>query len=151
MFKLLDGQCLDQTAVKDARSTAGAISATNQILLRRADQLSQSDRLLVELYVGCQWTHRRIGERLDIPYSTVARRLRRIGKLLHDPLIIRLIDGPCPLDRADRQIAVGYFLHRRSLRDLAMMHDLSVPAVSRRLQFVRGWFRGATVRKNAEG
>lgn len=150
MFKLLDGQKLDREATAHSRATAGAIKVDSETVLRRASHLVNPDRMIVELFIRGQCSHRRIGTLLEMPHGTVTRRLRRIGQLLHDPMIVRLLDGPCPLERTDRQIAVGYFLHRRSLRDLAMMHQLSPTHVSQRVQFVRGWFRGASTKNNAE-
>ncbi len=150
MTKLLDARVLGQLNTTDVRSVSIAVSHRSEAVLRRAENLAKEDQQLVELSLRAQLSHRRIGALMELPPGTVARRLRRIGMLLHDPLIVRLLDGPCPLERTDRQIALGHFLRRQPLRELAMIHRQSVSQISKRLQFVRGWFRGASVRRNAE-
>jgi len=150
MIKLLDGQTLEQLAVSDLRTEARTVSGQAEVLLRRAAHLQREDRLLVEVTLRCHLSQRQLAVLVGKSHGTIARRLKRLTTLLKDPLVVRLLEGPCPLDRADREIAIGYFLHRRSLRDLAQSHQLSVPQISRKLHFVRGWFRGITLRTIAE-
>src|ERR1700761_8713901 len=145
MTKLLDGNRLTEVDAKNARSQGQIVSHVSEVMLRRASHLAKDDRMMVELRLRGQLSHRRIAKLMELPAGTVARRLKRLGSLLHDPLIVRLLDGPCPLERTDRQIAIGYFLHRRPLRELAVIHRQPLPQISKRLQFVRGWFRGATL------
>lgn len=150
MIKLLDGQVLEQLAKSDLRSEARTVSGQSEALLRRAAQLEREDRLLVEMSLRCHLSQRRVATLVGRPHGTIARRLKRLTTRLKDPLVVRLLDGPCPLDRADRDIAIGYFLNRRSLRELSVAYRLPVPQVSRKIHFVRGWFRGITLRTIAE-
>ncbi len=150
MIKLLDGQTLEKQAVSTLRPRSVEIAGQGDVLLQRAVHLQREDRLIVELSLRGQLSQRRLAELVGKPHGTIARRLKRLTTLLRDPLIVGLLEGPCPLERADREIAIGYFLHRRSLRDLATTHGVSAPRISRTLHFVRGWFRGATLRALAE-
>jgi hypothetical protein len=145
MIKLLDNQTLDRHASPAVQSPR---TSTSDALLRRAAHLTRDDQMLIELSVRSGLTYRRIGQLLEIPSGTISRRLHRLGSLLHDPLIVRLLDGPCPLDRDDRQIAIGYFLRRESLRDLSLVHRLPPAQIARKIQFVKGWFRGATLSRD---
>jgi len=147
MMKLLDNQRLDQQAVSDLRERAGTIAAQGDALLRRADHLPREDRLLIELSLRSQLSQRKLAALVGVPHGTVARRLKKLATRLRDPLVVRLLDGPCPLERTDRELAIGYFVQRRPLRELSQQHHLTTTQVSRRLQFVRGWFRGATMRR----
>ena len=145
MIKLLDNQTTDRLATA---AVPAPRSSTSDTLLRRASHLTRDDQMLIELSVRSGLSYRRISELLEIPSGTISRRLHRLGSLLHDPLIARLIDGPCPLERIDRQIAIGYFLRRESLRDLSLVHRLPPAQIARKIQFVRGWFRGATLSRD---
>ncbi len=150
MIRLLDGRTLEQQAVSNLRARSQVLAGQGDVLLLRAAHLQREDRLIVELSLRGQLSQRRLAELVGKPHGTIARRLKRLTTLLRDPLIVGLLEGPCPLERADREIAIGYFLHRRSLRDLACAYGVSAPQVSRTLHFVRGWFRGATLRTLAE-
>src|SRR5437867_10566638 len=107
MIKLLDGQQLDQQAVADLRTRSYVVASQSEVLLQRAAYLPREDQLLIELAVRFQYSQRKVAALVGVPHGTVARRLKRLGTLLRDPLVARLLDGPWPLEPTDREIATG--------------------------------------------
>lgn len=142
-MRLIDPQRLSEQAVQHVQEAAKDRAAAIDVILRRAEHLPEPDQLLLELSLRMGYTQRRIARQLGKPAGTISRRLKALGKLLHDPMIIRLLDGPCPLDPNDRQIAVECLLCKHPLREVAQLHQISLAQVHRRLAFVKGWFRGA--------
>jgi len=143
MIKLLDNHYHDEHTARSAWAQGRLDADRAELLLRRSEHLAADDRLLIELAIGRQYSHRRIASIVNAPYGTVGRRIKKLITLLADPLVGHLLEGPCPLDRTDRQVAIDYFVHRKPLRELSARYGLSILYISQRLQFVRGWFRGA--------
>ncbi len=111
-------------------------------VLGRAALLPAGDRLLVELAMR-RVTHRRIGELLKLPPGTVTRRIQRLSKRLHDPVVVALLDPRCPLEPDIRQLGVERLLIRMTEAELAGKHELRREEVKKRLQYINGWHRGS--------
>ena len=108
----------------------------------RAEFLKPADRAFVELATSGRHTKSQLAFVLNVPASTVTRRLQRLSKRLYDPLAIALIEhGQC-LRQEYRQIGLEYFLHGASPRELADLHQMSVGEVRRTIGFLKGWVKG---------
>ena len=120
-------------------------------LWRRVELLRPEERLLVELSVRGGRSSRQIAELLQRDAGTVSRTLHRIGKRLHDPLVIALLDPKCPLEGELRQVGVEHLLVGLSAHELAKKYDLSAAEVRRRIALVRFWFHGERGRGKEPG
>src|SRR2546421_10394578 len=69
-------------------------SASEAALLQRAALLPPEDRLLIEL-LQRNTTRRQIADILKQPPGTVCRRIQRLGRRLHNPVVIALLDPRC--------------------------------------------------------
>jgi hypothetical protein len=146
------GDQLDQTDATPTRQVVAVRDHAAEVLIRRAAHLDPADRLLITTAVATRLSYRRLAELFRQPLGTLSRRLKRIGKLLIEPHIAQLLDGPCHhLDATDRQIAIGYFLKRQSHKQLARQHHMTPRQVSQRIEYFRGWMRGANARGKPEG
>ena len=110
-------------------------------VLARASLLPERDRLLVELALR-RVTHRRIGELMKLPPGTVTRRIQRLSKRLHDPIVIARLDERCSLDPDLRQLGVERLLIGMSGREISAKHEIKRDQIKRRLEYIHGWFRG---------
>jgi len=110
-------------------------------LMQRAALLLPSDRVLVELALR-RVTHRQIATLLKMAPGTVTRRIQRLSRRLHDPLVVALLDEKCPLEPDIRQLAVEKLLIGLSEAQLAAKHELSLSELKKRLGFVTGWHQG---------
>jgi hypothetical protein len=142
-MKLLDQRTLDEIHSRPTRELARVREQQAEPVLRRARYLLPEDRLLITAAVEFQWPVRRLAELVHKPLGTVGRRLRRLSELLTDPFLAPILDGQVPLEPENRAIVLGYFLHGRTLKQLAKDHDLSVLQVSRRVEYFKGWIKGA--------
>jgi hypothetical protein len=115
--------------------------AAAKSVLGRAALLPPRDRLLVELALR-RVTHRRIGELMKLPPGTVTRRIHRLSKRLHDPVVIALLDERCPLEPDIRQLGVERLLVGMTDKELAAKHELRRGEVRKRLEYISGWYRG---------
>ncbi|MGH7176051.1 MAG: hypothetical protein ACREJC_01610, partial [Tepidisphaeraceae bacterium] len=115
-------------------------------LLARARFLRPDDQRLIELAVGWQLSCRQIARILGRSGGAVSRRLRRLIRLLHDPLVRDLLDPRCPLLEKTRQIATEHFLQFKQPGTLAAEHRASRTQILGIIEFVRGWHRGRSSR-----
>jgi hypothetical protein len=106
--------------------------------------LARDDQVLVELSLKAGASHRQIGRLLKRSPGSVSRQLRRIGRRLHDPLVLALLHPSCPLDAEHRQIGVERFLRGVSMPELAARHQLPIARLRTTLLLIQGWHRGAT-------
>jgi DNA-directed RNA polymerase specialized sigma24 family protein len=142
-MKLLDQVTLDQIPSRPTKELALVREEQAEPLLRRARHLLPEDHLLVVAAMELRLPVRRIAGLLNKPAATVCRRLRRLGQLLTDPFLVPILDGAVALEPENRAILIGYFLHGRTLKQLAAAHDLSVTQIARRVEYFKGWIRGA--------
>ena len=121
-------------------------------LWERIALLDEDDRTILELSLRVGASVRQIARALKRPAGSVSRKLRGLGRRLHDPLVLALCHPECPLDPQYRQIGVERFLCRRNAAELARRHEMPVIRVRRILQFVRTWHRGVDwmPRRNAD-
>jgi len=113
----------------------------SRALLELAALLQERDRILVELALR-RVSHRQIAEAMKLPPGTVTRRLHRLSRRLHDPVVLALLDPRCPLEPQIRQLGVERFLSGLTQEQLAAKHGLTEQEVKKRLGFVTGWHRG---------
>jgi DNA-directed RNA polymerase specialized sigma24 family protein len=111
-------------------------------LWERIALLRPDDRTLLELSLRAGASYRVIGRALKRSPGSVSRAIRRLGRRLHDPLVVGLLHRDCPLDPVYRQIAVEHFLTGLSVPELSRKHERSIPEVRRIVHFVRTWHRG---------
>ena len=120
-------------------------------LWERVSLLQKDDRILLELFLRAGASHRQIGRILHRPPGSVTRAIRRLGKRLHDPLVLTLLHPDCPLDPEVRQIGVEHFLTGRTVPQLARQHEMPAARVRRIVQSVRSWHRGVEARRVGNG
>ena len=122
-------------------------STVTESLRERIDLLKPNDRLLIELALSGNHSHRRIAELLEIEPGSVSRRVRRVARRLHEPVVRRLMEERCPLPAEYRQIGVEHFLTGMSTKELAEKHGVAAGQVRRVVQFLRWWSRGTSAGK----
>ena len=113
-------------------------------LWQRIALLPADDQALLELSLRAGASYRTIARALRRSPGSVSRAIRRLGRRLHDPLVVGLLDPDCPLDPVYRQIAVEHFLTGLSVPQLSRKHARTPAQVRRIVQFVRGWHRGVS-------
>ena len=115
--------------------------------------LDPADRKLLELTVSGRLTRREAGMLVGLSSGTVTRRVRRILNLLHDPIIVALIDYGPLLPELYREVGLGFFLRRQSYKELAAQYGLPRRRLTHIVQYIRIWHetsrrRGATTTSN---
>ena len=110
-------------------------------LWERIALLGRDDQILLELSIRGGASHRQIGRLLNRSPGSVSRRLRRLGRRLHDPLVLALLHPACPLEGDYRQIGVERFLCGTPMPELAAKHQVSSARLRSILLFIRGWHR----------
>jgi hypothetical protein len=120
-------------------------------LWERISLLQEDDRILLELSLRAGASCRQIGRALRRSPGSVSRSLRRLGRRLHDPLVLTLLHPECPLEPVYRQIGVEHFLTGRTVPQLARRHALPPMRVRQIVQIVRSWHRSFTARRNGSG
>lgn len=111
-------------------------------LLSRTEGMPRRDRLLLELVLRDGMTHREVADAMAIPRGSVSRRVRRLLRRVHDPLILALQSPTCPLSAEHREPALRVYRDRARQRDVADEFGITVTTLQKRLLFVRAWFRG---------
>jgi DNA-directed RNA polymerase specialized sigma24 family protein len=126
--------------------------AAFDLLKERIELLDRDDQILLELTLSTNVSQRRIAEMLGVEPGTVTRRLQRLSRRLHDPLVVRLLDPRCPLGPDYRQIGVEHFLAGRSVADIAQRLGRTRASVRMTVENVRAWhhFTRATSTQRAE-
>ena len=112
----------------------------------RIDLLLPNDRILIELVLSGAVTRARAAELLGVPAGTVSRRVKRVSERLYNPIVGALMEPRCPLSPDYRQVGVEHFLTGLTLGALAAKHGIGPREVRRRIEFVRGWYRGLVAR-----
>ena len=126
-----------ESGTRVERALTEDTEATRKVLARAALLLPE-DRAMVELALRGV-THRQIASLLKLDPGNVSRRLKRLARRLHDPLVLALLDEKCPLDPEVRQLAVEKLLVGLGETQLAAKHGLAPAEVKKRLGFVNGW------------
>jgi hypothetical protein len=111
-------------------------------LWKRIALLGRDDQILLELSLRGGASHRQIGRLLNRSPGSVSRRLHRLGRRLHDPVVVALLHPSCPLEPEYRQLGVERFLCGTAMQELAGKHQLSCVRVRSILLLIRGWHRG---------
>jgi DNA-directed RNA polymerase specialized sigma24 family protein len=120
-------------------------------LWERIALLPADERTLLELSLRVGASYRTIARMLKRSPGSVCRSIRRLGRRLHDPLVVALTDRDCPLDPTYRQIAVEHFLTGLSVPRLAKKHQRPPAEVRRIVHFVSHWHRGVGRRSSRRG
>src|SRR5687768_9932008 len=135
-MRLLSNQYLDQRFSESNRPLG------DDAILRLLPYLREKDRILMELTFRAHLPRQEVGRLLGVPAGTVTRRIQRMQRRLHDPLVRALLETHCPLTRADRQVALDHFLQGLSVKQLTDKHQMNGYVVREILSYARGWFRG---------
>jgi hypothetical protein len=134
---VVESKVIERSAPRVAPDESAKIAA----LLQRAALLPPEDRLLIEL-LQRNATRRQIADILKAPPGTVCRRIQRLSRRLHNPIVIALLDERCPLEASVRQIGVERLLLDHSLGALSTKHQRHTSEIRRILEFIRGWHAG---------
>ena len=129
----------DSYTLETATPVHAPDSAAADALRQRIGLLDRDDQVILELALNAAMTHRRIADILGIEPGNVSRRIRRLGRRLHDPLVARLLDPRCPLGPDYRQIGVEHFLAGRTIAQIAARLGRSRASVRMTLEHVRAW------------
>jgi len=124
--------------------------ADGEALWKRIELLTRDDQILLELSIRGGASNRQIGRLLNRSPGSVSRRLQRLGRRLHDPLVLALLQPNCPLEAEFRQIGVERFLCGTPMPVLAQKHQLTRAKVRAILLLIKGWHRGHS-RSSANG
>ena len=114
----------------------------NDAIRERIALLLPGDRAVAELVLCEGASHRQIAALMKVTPGQVSRRLRAIGKRLHDARIAALLHPECPLEPEYRQVGVERLLQGRSVKHLAAEHACTPDEIRRRLRAIDFWFRG---------
>src|ERR1043165_4930790 len=106
---------VENYVLEGGRRVEGPSKEEERRVLRRAAVLNAQDRLLVEMLVK-SFSRRRIAGILKVPVGTVCRRAQKLGRRLHDPLVVALFDEKGPLAAEDPPIGVEHLLVGLSAR-----------------------------------
>lgn len=118
----------------------------HQRLLRRADLLTDADKMLFTLVNQGTLSLRQVSRLTGIAGGTLSRRLQRLANRLHDPVVASLVDHGKSLRPEHRQLGIEHFLHGKTIAQLADLHQMTCREVARTLAFLRGWSRGIDMR-----
>jgi DNA-directed RNA polymerase specialized sigma subunit len=124
--------------VENRRSVGEHLS----VLEDRARFLPPGEKTLVCLYLRGELRNRQMAQLLNVNPSTLCRRVRRWLLRLNDPIVAALIERPTGLSDQQRQIAMGYFLLRKTRRELGREFNLTPFEIAQVISYVRGWCRG---------
>jgi len=124
----------------------GTGSSAADTLLGRAALLDDRDRLLVELALRNGASNRQLGRVLGIPAGTVSRRLRRLLRRLHEPIVAALTEPSINLPPEYRQLGIEHFVRGLTSGQLADLHQMNVRRVQQMLTHLRGWHEGLSSR-----
>ncbi len=113
----------------------------HDLLLRRAVHLPPKDEALIRAITQGATQHD-TAKLLGHNPGTISRRIKRLTRLLHDPLVAALIDAPDGLRPETQQLGIDRYLLRRSLAQLVRLHGLKPTEILRELAFVKGWHKG---------
>lgn len=110
-------------------------------LRSRLRLLLPQDRQIVELVLGGKVSRRQAAALVGVAPGTLARRIQRLSRRLHDPLVVALVERPLGLPEELRQLGIEYFLQGLSTRELAELHRMPRRRVQQMVEFVRMWKR----------
>jgi hypothetical protein len=112
------------------------------LTLRQLRHLSDKDRLIMELTLESRASRRQLAAALNLAPGNVTRRYHSILRRLRDPLVLSLTSPDCTLPPQHREIGIGRFLHRSTIRQLMREYHLTYGQVKHTLEYIRGWHRG---------
>ena len=109
------------------------------VLERRAKFLDPQDQKLLELTLPGRLSRREVGLLLGITHGSVTRRIHRIMKLLHDPMVVALIEDGQFLPELHREVGLAHFLWRWPVGRIEQKFEIGRYRIKRMLEHVRGW------------
>ena len=128
----------EQVLSDDRRGAAWA----KERLLQRVQYLPEVDRAMMQIILSGRASQREIAAARKEQPGTICRRIRRLVTALHHPIVVALTERGNELRPEMRQLGIEHFLHRRSPRELAEYHEMSLRKVRQMLDWVRGWAAG---------
>jgi hypothetical protein len=84
-------------------------------------------------------SRREVGMLLGMPHGSVTRRIQRLIQLLHDPLVVALIEDGQFLPELGREVGLAFFLWQWSIGRIGQKLDMTRYQVKRMVEQVRGW------------
>src|SRR6185503_15137595 len=108
-------------------------------LVRRMEFLDERDRKLLEMTFIGRISRYEAAMLMGMSRGGVTRRITRLMNLLHDPLVIALIEAGELLPEDYREMGLAYFLRRWNVPRIAREFKLSKYLVRRALTYVRAW------------
>ena len=106
---------------------------------RRILFLEDQDRKMLEFTVQGTMTRRQAAMLLGLSHGTVTRRIHRLMRRLHDPVVVALVEGGKLLPELHQEVGLAYFLRAWPIRRIAREYGLTVYEVKRMITYVRGW------------
>lgn len=111
----------------------------NQGLQKRMKFLEPADRKLLEITYEGRLTRREVGMVMGLDAGSVTRRVNTLLGRLDTPIVRALVEDGDFLPELHREVALAFFLHRRSIRWISRELDLSQYAVRGMITYVRTW------------
>ena len=108
-------------------------------LARRMEFLDEQARKLLEMTFIGRISRREAAMLMGMSRGGVTRRITRLMNLLHDPLVIGLIEAGEILPEDYREMGLAYFLRGWTVGRIAREFKLSPYFVKRVLTYVRAW------------
>ena len=132
---------VDQGVLERGERIVAEDGERKRAVLRRAALLPEVDRMLIELAMQ-HVSRRQIASLLKTTPGSVCRRVQRLSRRLHDPVVVALMHEHCPLRPQLRQVGVERRLLGMTLAAVAQKHQLTRQEVKRMLEYVTGWHQG---------
>jgi transposase-like protein len=104
---------------------------------KRAEQLSEPDRTLVQMYLENENSFRQISQLLGVSEATVARRVKKVIKRLADPNIDSVLSKGSMLGRRQRKIARDFFLRGQTVKAIAHKYGMTYYNTRRIINLLR--------------
>jgi hypothetical protein len=109
-------------------------------LQQRLRFLDEPDRKLLEFTLVGRLSRREAAMLLGMSCGNVSRRIRRLMQVLHEPLVVALIDDGQFMPEMHREVGLAYFLRRWPIPLIAREMEMTRYHVKRVLAYVRGWY-----------
>ena len=117
----------------------GERAGLGPVLARRVKFLNERDQKIIEFTFAGRLSRREVGLLLGLPHGTVTRRIQRLLKLLHDPLVVALIEDGQFLPEMQREVGLAFFLWQWPMGRIGQKLGVTRYHVKRMVERVRGW------------
>lgn len=118
-------------------STRGRVREKKETLLHRATFLQDSDRALIFAYLDLGMSPDDLAHLHRVSAKVIRRRIERLTRMLADPCFVLAMQYSEKLPTPLAALARGYWMHGRTLRELAALHSQTLHAIRRHLILAR--------------